>query len=375
MTVLRYLTTIVSTEEELTELKSRASEFSDPLLGMRLLTSLVGSADKMGSRDLAGAWLREAVDMLPQISDLRERLSIQLNIVSGFSRAGYETEAKELLSLLESACETLPEGEGKTGLLSRVEQTKRRISPGSVGSKHSEKSDGKNDNKSDVVDERKSRGEGNGDDAKEPRSQTPDEKAPVKTDQDIENLKKKVRHALALYDAYEGGIKITHHRAIARAAPLCIAFDIDLVLLNFPSSSVEKIIEETMRETNIGKGGEFLERLAREGRVTLVPLDDTGISINLRGLGIPIATTSHPDPKKTTDLKGLVLSKRKSGQSKGKLSSDNNICLIMGLGRKGLPQGILNEAEYHLELTGKNVPLETCTVMGIIAERLSRLTM
>jgi hypothetical protein len=42
----------------------------------------------------------------------------------------------------------------------------------------------------------------------------------------------------------------------------------------------------------------------------------------------------------------------------------------MGLGKKGLPSSLLNKTSYHLELTGQNVSLETCTAMGIIAMKM-----
>jgi hypothetical protein len=42
----------------------------------------------------------------------------------------------------------------------------------------------------------------------------------------------------------------------------------------------------------------------------------------------------------------------------------------MGLGKSGLPQSLLNQVQYHLELTGNNIPLETCTAMGVIAQQL-----
>ena len=57
-----------------------------------------------------------------------------------------------------------------------------------------------------------------------------------------------------------------------------------------------------------------------------------------------------------------------------KLSSEEHplkrVCLIMGLGRKGLPRSLLDKVPYHLEITGSGVPLETATAMGILAYML-----
>jgi hypothetical protein len=45
----------------------------------------------------------------------------------------------------------------------------------------------------------------------------------------------------------------------------------------------------------------------------------------------------------------------------------------MGLGSKGLPARLLREAPFHLELTGRNVSMETATAMGVLAERLRQV--
>ena len=49
------------------------------------------------------------------------------------------------------------------------------------------------------------------------------------------------------------------------------------------------------------------------------------------------------------------------------------VVVLMGLGRKGLPASFLKAAPAHLELTGRNVSLETATAMGVIAERMRQL--
>jgi hypothetical protein len=50
------------------------------------------------------------------------------------------------------------------------------------------------------------------------------------------------------------------------------------------------------------------------------------------------------------------------------------ICLIMGLGRQGLPRSLLSSVPLHLELTRQNIPLETATAMGIMVQQLSDST-
>ena len=55
----------------------------------------------------------------------------------------------------------------------------------------------------------------------------------------------------------------------------------------------------------------------------------------------------------------------------GKLHPKKRVCIIMGLGKRGLPQSLLDSVDYHLELTGSGVALETATAMGVIAAQMA----
>ncbi|MCK5773325.1 MAG: DUF531 family protein, partial [Thermoplasmata archaeon] len=158
------------------------------------------------------------------------------------------------------------------------------------------------------------------------------------------------RHVLALFDGYEGGIKPTHTRAVARAAPLCVAYDLDLALLGFPTNDLQVFIKQIRADTNVGEGGRYLDQLFTEERITLINCTWKDPPKDYPAL--PVATTSKPDVKKMD------------------IPSGEKLCMIMGLGKKGLPPSLINDARYHLELTGRNIPLETCTAMGAIAERM-----
>lgn len=171
------------------------------------------------------------------------------------------------------------------------------------------------------------------------------------------------RAVIGLYDTYEGSVKSIHHRMIARAAPLCWAFDFDLALIGFPSEDLNKLIEGTIRETNVGKGGEFLRQLVDKGRIQLVEGSWKEPPKDWSSMGLPVATTSHPDHQKAVGMDVAVNTAAKKHPLK-------RVCLIMGLGRRGLPNSMLRTAVYHLELTGVNVPLETSTALGVISERL-----
>jgi len=161
------------------------------------------------------------------------------------------------------------------------------------------------------------------------------------------------RHTLALVDAYEGGLGDVHLRAVARAAPLCDAFGFGLALVGFPVKDLDAFVRRAGRETNVGEGRGSLESLHRSGRLALVPVPEGGVP-DLSRWGTVVATTPHPDPAKRSL----------------EFPRDGALCVLVGLGPKGLPEALLKGCGVHLEVTGKGVSLETATAMGVIAERL-----
>lgn len=158
------------------------------------------------------------------------------------------------------------------------------------------------------------------------------------------------RFSLGLYNTYRGSLKEAHTRAISRAATLCYAYGMKLALFGFPLESEEEVMHRVARDTRIGGGGNFLDLLHESGGLGVFPYPKRSF---IPGLGELVATTSQPERGKEFTLE-----------------REGEFYLVMGLGKKGLPQSFLNMAKKHLELTGKGVPLETCTVMGVIAERV-----
>ncbi len=156
---------------------------------------------------------------------------------------------------------------------------------------------------------------------------------------------------LGLYNTYEGKTMMDAHlRAIARAAPLCYAFDYNLALVGFPGGDIGDIVEKVEAATRVGGKGSILMELYQEGRIYKM---DPPREADVPGVGAVVATTSHPDP-----LKRMVPGDVKKGTAP--------VLVLMGLGPKGLPGRILKVAKHHMEITGKDVPLETCTAMGVI---------
>ena len=137
-----------------------------------------------------------------------------------------------------------------------------------------------------------------------------------------------------------------HLRTIARAAPLCYAYDFHLALYEFGFWKTKgELIEDIVEYTTIGKGGKYLRELDNAGRLHVIR------SVPAH-FGDVIATTSKIEEKRLAidDLKSL-----------------KSACFLIGLGRKGLPKDLIKRAKYTLDVTFRNVSLETCSAIGAIA--------
>jgi hypothetical protein len=159
-----------------------------------------------------------------------------------------------------------------------------------------------------------------------------------------------------LLNTYRGKtLQDAHIRAAARAAPLCYAYGLNLCLFGFPLADAEEAISRIEKESMVGEGRSYIRRLFDEGRLFVLEAPKEAV---LSGMGEIVATTSRPDPKKRVHLDKIAKKRRP-------------FCVLMGLGSRGLPKGLLRLSMHHLELTGKDIPLETCTAMGVLAARLS----
>jgi hypothetical protein len=133
--------------------------------------------------------------------------------------------------------------------------------------------------------------------------------------------------------------------------------------MGFPTTDLDGLIDQVLKDSNIGRGGKYLKEMAVSGRIFLVECSEKKPPNDLERLGLPVATTSKPRKEKSISMKdALSLAKSKH--------PEHRMCLIMGLGKRGLPPSLLSYVPYHLELTGSNIPLETSTAMGVIAEQL-----
>ncbi|MCK5024732.1 MAG: DUF531 family protein [Thermoplasmata archaeon] len=298
LATLKYLASQSNDIESLEAIAMAITDLPTPLEEASLLTTLAGSADRAGQKELALDWFNSAQECLNEVKDLAETASIRFNLAMGFKRLGQDELAEHNFQLaLENA--------DNDKLKFRIQKAMGQV--------------------------------------------TEEKSQPV--------IQKSTRNVLALHDTYEGNLSPIHIRMIARAAPLCIAYGLDLALLDFPVKDLDSLVKKVSGDTNIGKGGRYLKELAQENRILLINEPDEA--------GLAIATTSHPDNKKKINLeKAMELAKN---------HSKKRLCVIMGLGRKGLPKYLLASVDYHAEITGSNVPLETSTAMGIIAQQMGSL--
>ncbi|MEK6985205.1 MAG: DUF531 family protein [Candidatus Thermoplasmatota archaeon] len=178
------------------------------------------------------------------------------------------------------------------------------------------------------------------------------------------------RLTLGLYNTYDA--KQWHdvlRVMLARAAPVAVAFDCDLVTFGFPYAQARKpgarladlglttpaaVAKFVSASTSIGEGAEHLEALAAEGRFRLLNFDDAEIRPPF--LGRLVATTPHPNPTKAMTPLRIAQARVAGGDQ----------TLLFGLGPRGLSPDLLGRAEHHLELTGKSISLDTATALGAL---------
>ncbi len=141
-----------------------------------------------------------------------------------------------------------------------------------------------------------------------------------------------------------------HLRTIARAAPLCYAYDLHLALMDFNFwKNEEEMVKQVADYTTIGEHGRYAIELLKAGKIHLIDKIPAHF-------GEVIATTSKPDEKKRISFEEMRdLIRRKSAT------------FLIGLGRRGLPKDVMKKAKYHYDVTEKGISLETCSAMGAIA--------
>ena len=145
-------------------------------------------------------------------------------------------------------------------------------------------------------------------------------------------------------------------RLIAKVVPLCIAYNLHLVLANFEIKDTPiKFAERMADATSIGnKGRKFIE-LAKKGYVQIEKLP---LSSNL---GESIICTSEPDKKKEIELKDVT-----------RIVNEKKTALVFGISQNRIMKKIVNNSKWHFDVSKKNIELSLDTEIGAVISLVSR---
>ncbi len=165
------------------------------------------------------------------------------------------------------------------------------------------------------------------------------------------------RITIGLYNTYDRQkFREAHRRVLARAAPLAMAFDFNLVTFGFPFPEERKtpveIADFVADSTSIGDGGRYFKELAKSGRFQYFPYPTGGFPPQF---GTVVITTSAPF-NESIDADS-VANMVKNGKS---------VLLLFGLGPHGLDKKTKKTGKYHLDLTKRGISMETCTAIGAV---------
>lgn len=162
--------------------------------------------------------------------------------------------------------------------------------------------------------------------------------------------------SIGLYNTYDTRIHKAHLKAVERAGTMCHTLGIPMVLLDFPLENITVLTDAMEKDPSLKNSVSIIRSLLEAQALSIVNLKDS------KSPGKIVATTCRPREDKKIEM-GAVL------------NSKERLCIVLGLGRKGLPIEFLDSADYHLEFTGRDIPLETCAAIGVLGGKiLGRLT-
>ncbi|HLE96365.1 MAG TPA: DUF531 family protein [Candidatus Thermoplasmatota archaeon] len=171
------------------------------------------------------------------------------------------------------------------------------------------------------------------------------------------------RLTIGLYNSYDPRkLHEAHRRALARAAPLALAFDANLATFGFPFHAsagdlkvarggagaaaaapldlrtpldVARFVAGT---TSIGEGGDYFVELAKLGRFQLFPFPERGFPPQL---GEVVLTTEHARCPRDTSARAVARA----------LVDGRSQLLVFGLGPHGVPKDVHAMAAWELDIT------------------------
>ena len=150
-----------------------------------------------------------------------------------------------------------------------------------------------------------------------------------------------------------------NRRLIARVAPICLAYNFHLVLTDFGIKETSLDFANKMAlSTSIGKGGENLIKLCKDGKVKITDLHLP------QNIGEKIICTNLPIKSKEIKLNKVI-----------KLSEQKTIALIFGINQRTnkILKKIKEEAYGHLDITNKKIKLSLDSEIGAVCHSLSTI--
>lgn len=183
------------------------------------------------------------------------------------------------------------------------------------------------------------------------------------------------RLTIGLYNSYDPRrLHDAHRRALARAAPLALAFGCNLATFGFPWKELAGDLKTTRSgeavevdlstplgiartvaaTTSIGEGGAYFVELAEKGRFQSFPFPERGFPPQL---GAVVLTTEHAVCPKDTSARAVARD----------LVDGRSQLLVFGLGPHGVPKDVHAMAAWELDVTGGgHYSLETATALGAV---------
>ena len=143
-----------------------------------------------------------------------------------------------------------------------------------------------------------------------------------------------------------------NRRLIARVAPVCLAYDLHLWLIDFGIKETPlDFARRIAPSTSIGKGGKNLIKLCEQGKVKISNLQLP------QNLGQRIICTSQPESSKRIALNDVL-----------KISTKNTISFIFGINKRTnkVLKKIKDESYGQLDITEKRISLSLDSEIGAV---------
>lgn len=143
-----------------------------------------------------------------------------------------------------------------------------------------------------------------------------------------------------------------NRRLISRVAPVCLAYNFHLWLLDFGIKETPLDFAESIApSTSIGKGGENLIRLCKQGKVKIL---DNQLPQNI---GKMVTCTNQSEYSRKKELEDIVT-----------LSKQETIALIFGMDQRNnkMLKKIKEESYCHLDITNNKIRLSLDSEIGAV---------